>query len=314
MIVTVTLNPSVDRTLYVDHVRVGDTNRVLRTETDAGGKGVNLARVAREMGAETWATGFLGGGPGAFVRTVLDREKVPHGFLDVPGETRINVAIEVDDGSAPPTTFNERGPILYEDEWEAMLQLCQSKAPQAKWACLGGSLPPGIPNDAFKTLAQIFKASGCRVVLDADGDPFKQGFQATPDIVKPNAHEAERFFQMPVRTKFQCLDAAKRLYDAGVAIAIVSRGAAGAAMVCSEGSYDALPPTIHAKSTIGSGDSLLGAVLWALDSGKGVVEAFAWGIAAGAATAMTTGAEIGRKPAVEKLLPHVRIERQRSET
>lgn len=313
MIVTVTLNPSVDRTMYLDHLRVGETNRVLRTETDAGGKGVNLARVAKEMGAKTWATGFLGGGPGAFVRSVLDREGVPHGFVDVPGETRINLNVQVDDGTSPPTAFNERGPILYEEEWKQLLDVCAKSAGHAKWAAIGGSIPPGLQQDSFLMLGKLFKTSGCRLVLDADGEPFKRGLEVVPDIVKPNAHEAEHFFQAPVRTKTQCLDAAKKLYNLGVAISIVSRGAAGAAMVCSEGAFDALAPQVMAKSTIGSGDSMLGAILWALDSGKNVVEAFAWGVAAGAATATTNGAEIGRRSTVEKLLPQVKIERHRHE-
>lgn len=311
MIVTVTLNPSVDRTLFVDQLKLGDTNRVLRTETDAGGKGVNLARVAKEMGAKTWATGFLGGGPGGFVRTVLDREGVPHGFVEVPGETRININIEADDGTAPPTTLNERGPILYDQEWDALLAVCKDAAIQAKWGTIGGSIPPGISADAFATLCKLFKSAGARVALDADGEPLKLGLEAGPDLVKPNAHEAERLLQTPVRTKLQCLDAAKTLYDSGVAIAIISRGAGGASMVCSEGAFDGYPPQVKARSTIGSGDSMVAAVLWAIESGRSLVESFAWGIAAGAATATTSGAEIGRRGVIEKLLPQVKIERHR---
>src|SRR5687767_14387149 len=106
MILTVTLNPSVDRAVFVDRLKVNDTNRVVRTETDAGGKGVNLSRVLRELGGETVATGFLGGGTGAYICKVLDLQDVPHCFVEVSGETRTNFSVE-DAEQNPPTTFNE---------------------------------------------------------------------------------------------------------------------------------------------------------------------------------------------------------------
>ncbi len=310
MIVTATLNPSVDRTLIVDAFRQGDVNRVLRTETDAGGKGINLARVAKEMGADALALGLVAGGTGAYVRSVLDRECVPHDFIEVSGETRMNVTVQLDDASAPSSSFNERGPEVPGEAWNELVEKCRARGVKARWGCVGGSIPPGLKSDALLVLAKVLKSDGCRLALDADGDALRFGLQATPDLVKPNAREAEKLFQMPVRTKAQCLDAAKKLYDMGVAIAVVSRGAAGAVMVCGDGTFDGLSPIVETKSTIGSGDSMVGAMLWAIEEGKELVEAFAWGLAAGAATAATNGAEICRRPVVEKLLSQVRIEHQ----
>ncbi len=311
MILTITLNPCVDRTLFVSHLVPGDANRVLRTETDAGGKGINLSRVAAELGAQSMALGFLGGGPGGFVKAVLDREAVKHDFVEIAGETRVNVNIEAVEGNTQPTTFNDRGPEIDEHAWNKLLSKFQSYASYAKWACIGGSIPPGLPQDAFRTLGKAIKGAGCKLVLDADGEPLKLGLEAQPDFVKPNAHEAERLFQEPVRTKRESLWAARQLHGKGAQIAVISRGAAGASMACDEGSFDGISPQVEAKSTIGSGDSMIGAMLWALEDGRSMVEAFAYGLAAGAATATTSGAEIARRSVISDLLPMVKIEKHR---
>ena len=308
MILTVTLNPSVDHAIFLDRLKLGDTNRVMRTETDAGGKGVNLARVAAELGAETLATGFLGGGNGAFVRRVLDRQGVRHDFIEIEGETRTNFSVE-DDSDDPPTTFNEPGPKVEAKDWQALIAKCQMLASRARWAALGGSLPPGAPPDIFVQLALLFRQVGCKVVLDADGEPLKQALKGGVDFVKPNSAEAERVLDRPVRSDKEALDAAAALHGMGPAIAIVSRGEDGAVMACSEGQFIGKPPQIDARSTIGSGDSLIGAMLWAIEEGKPLEEAFKWGIAAGAATATTDGSEIARKPVIQELLARVQVER-----
>jgi len=136
MILTITLNPSVDHALFVDVVKLNDTNRVNRTERDAGGKGINVARVAAELGSDVLATGFLGGGPGAYIRAVLDKQGVKHDFVEVNGETRINFSVE--DGSGlPPTTFNEQGPDITLGNFQDMRDHCRRMSQTAAWVCVG---------------------------------------------------------------------------------------------------------------------------------------------------------------------------------
>lgn len=307
MILTVTLNPSVDHALFVETLKPYDTNRVIRTETDAGGKGVNLARVAAELGAHTIATGFLGGGNGAFVRKVLDRQHVQHDFIEIEGDTRTNISVE-DNTEKPPTTFNEPGPQISPEALEQLVQKCRQLAPTAKWVALGGSLPPGVPKDIFKTLATLFREQGKKVALDADGEPMQLGVQAGINLIKPNAKEAERLVKRPVQTLPDAVTAARELQK-HARIAVISRGEDGAVMACDDGLYNGISPAIHARSTIGSGDSLVAGMLWALLEGQSLEDAFRWGIAAGAATATTDGSEIARKPTILDLLPRVQIER-----
>jgi 1-phosphofructokinase family hexose kinase len=309
MILSVTLNPCIDQTLFVDGLKTHDTNRVLRTETDAGGKGVNLSRVAVELGGESLATGFLGGGAGAYVRKVLDQQGVRHDFVETAGGTRTNFSVE--DGSGePPTTFNSAGPNVTEDEWSALVAKVRSECQGASWVALGGSLPKGVPVEAYLTLGSIAKESGCRLALDADGEALRRGLEARPHFIKPNGKEAGRLLGRNVETIEEAVFAAEELrqYLEPDGVCVVSLGEEGAVMASAEGTMIGRPIEVESKSTIGSGDSLIGAMLAALERGASLNEAFLLGTAAGAATAMTDGAEIARRPVVESLLPRAHLD------
>lgn len=302
MILTITLNPSVDRTIFVDKLLPNDTNRVRKTETDAGGKGINVARVAAELGSEVLATGFLGGKPGLFVKHVLDQERVPYDFVEVEDETRMNVIVEADDG--PPTTFNERGPEVAPAHWEALVDKSRIAEGKAAFVVMGGSIPPGLHDDAFA----IFPISTMnRRVVDADGEALKRSLAAKPFMVKPNRDEAERLLGAKIGSTAEAIGAARRIRGQGVEVAIISMGADGAVMSCGEGDFYAAAPTVEVVSTVGSGDSLIGGFLHALEQDFSYEEAFRWGIAAGAATATTTASEICKRPEVEALVPKVDV-------
>lgn len=312
MILTVTLNPSVDRTLFISELHVGDTNRVTRHETDAGGKGVNLSRMAAELGGSTFATGFLAGNPGNLVHHVLNVQGVEHEFIEVAGETRWVTTIETE-APSPPTTFNEPGPEITDNDWSRLLQLVEARAPEADWICLGGSLPPGVPEDALAELGRIANEHAARLLLDADGANLRFGLQAFPEFVKPNVAEAERLLERELPDESACLDAARQiranLMDEGAndPIVVISRGGDGAVMACSEGLFRGEPVLVEVRSTVGSGDSMLGGMLVASLAGHSWAEALRWGLAAGAATATTGGTEIGRRPVFDELLPQATV-------
>lgn len=310
MVLTVTLNPSVDRAVFVQQLKVGDTNRVVRSETDAGGKGVNLSRVLRELGGETVATGFLGGGPGAFICKVLDDQDVPHCFVQVHGDTRTNFSVE-DADQNPPTTFNEKGPEILSSDIDHLFTRVKEYLPKLTWLAMGGSLPPGAPTDVFRRLTELAHEAGVKALVDADGDAMKLAMAARPDFIKPNEKEASRLLGRELSGRNDALDAAMELYQhlgGGAKIAIISRGAGGAVMACEDGEFDGITPSVEMRSTIGCGDSMLGGMLWAMGTGKSLEESFRWGLASGAATASTDGTEIARRPIVESLLPSARIE------
>ena len=314
MILTITLNPSVDHALFVETIKLNDTNRVKRTERDAGGKGINVARVAAELGAEVCATGFLGGGPGAYIRAVLDKQGVKHDFVEVSGETRINFSVE-DNSGLPPTTFNEQGPQITAGNFQDLRDHCRRMSKNASWVCVGGSLPPGVPPDALKILIEDCQSGSCSIVLDADGDALKHGIKASPSFIKPNSKEAGRLVGRELTTTEDCARAAKEIYEMVVAqkpprdpIVVLSRGENGAIVAAGGKVLIGHTPQVKVNSTIGSGDSLIGGILWAVEAGKSMEEALCWGMAAGAATAMTDGSEIARKPVILGLFSKARVE------
>lgn len=309
MILSVTLNPSVDHALFVDQIKVGDTNRVKRTERDAGGKGINLSRVVAELGALTVATGFLGGGAGDYVKGVLDRQGVNHDFVEVCEDTRINFSVE-DMSLGPPTTFNEPGPHIQPAELEDLFTHVREHLASARWMTLGGSLPPGVPSDVFAKLIRLAGEHGIRVALDTDGEPLKLGIEAGPALLKPNAKECSRLLSRKIETADEAMLGAVELFDRlpRTCMVIVSLGLDGAVLACEQGHFRGYTPQVEVRSTIGSGDSLIAGFLWALEDGRPIDEALRWGLACGAATATTDGSEIARKPKVLELLPQARVD------
>ena len=303
MILSVTLNPSVDRTVFVNGLQIGDTNRVLKSEVDAGGKGVNLARVYSELGGDALAVGFLAGANGKFVQHVLDEQKVRHQFTWVDGETRTNISVEDGSGS-PPTTFNEKGPNISESDWKQFVSEYEKVLPSANWVTVGGSLPAGVDPEAVFELMKIDPNK--KIVVDADGNVMEAALNAKPFLIKPNADEASRLVGFQVESIDDAMRACKQLRERCNAV-LLSMGAVGAILSWENGFWFGVPPTVKAVSTIGSGDSLLAGFLYGL-SGGNVEEALRLGIACGAATAMTNGSEICRRPVIDTILSQVKVE------
>ena len=306
MILTITLNPSIDHTLFIDHFTVGDTNRIQRCETDAGGKGINLSRVAHKLGRSTLASGFIGGPAGAEVLHVLIREGLRHRFQETQGESRSNFSVESGhDGST--TTLNAKGPEISPEEWEGFLNVLQSIAPEASWVAMGGSIPPGVPASAYQTITERMHTLGKLVLVDADGEPAKLALQAKPDMIKPNLKEAERLVGRALPGLDEQVQAAKELREkiSDQGIAIITLGKEGAVLATPDQVFAGESPVVEVRSTVGSGDSFLAGLLSKRELGW--AEALKWGLAAGAATAMSDGARIGTREDTEALLSEARV-------
>lgn len=314
MILTVTLNPCIDLLFGTQGLHPYDTNRVLTREEDAGGKGTNLSRVAAELGATTTACVFLGGGTGAHVQRILEVQGVTPAIVHTQAPTRVNVSVQ-DGSERPPTTFNMKGGPILPAEWDQMLATVRELAAGAEWTCFGGSLPLGVPDDAWRTLIRALDGLPTRILLDADDEPLRLGLEAAPNLIKPNLNEASRLLGRPLAGVAQAAAAAAELRDrlaargASDPAAIVSMGADGAVAATPEGLLHAPAIPVQPVSTIGSGDSLLGGLLAAFAAGHGWAEALRRGSAAGAATAVTDGTEIARRNVVERLLASATVTR-----
>lgn len=307
MIATVTLNPALDKSIYIDRLRPNDANRITKTETDAGGKGVNASRVLKELGSETLALGFLGGQTGSFIEHVLNDEGIPTDFVHVGSDTRTNIAVQEASGS-PPTTLNEPGAPFTEDEYAELVAKVAEAARRSSMVIFGGSLPPAASADTYRKLVTVAQEAGARVVLDSDGEPMRRGMQAVPFMIKPNRAEARRLVDVQIESLDDAVRALGLLVETGIELVVISMGARGAVAGFQGSVWHAVPPEVKVVSTIGSGDSMVAGIAHVLSRGGSVEEALSWGTAAGAATAMTDGTEICKRPQVLELLDKARVE------
>ena len=306
MITTITLNPAIDKTIYVTKLLPHDANRVSKVETDIGGKGINCSRMLKHLGAETKVVTFIGGKTGEFLLSTLEQEDVNVDFVATDKPTRTCIGVEEPSGGAP-TTFNEPGGPIEHRELVALLEKAKNAARDSSYMVFGGSVPVGINPDIYRVLIQIAATGGAKAVLDADGDAFADGVAALPFMIKPNRDEAERLLGRDFESKGDVARAALELAERGIALVVISLGKQGAIAAYEGIVYDVVPPKVKAVSTIGSGDSMIAGLLFGLEQGMPIDDALRLGCAAGAATAMSDGTDIGKKADIDKLAAEVKV-------
>lgn len=308
MITTLTLNPAFDKTVYVAKLIPNDTNRVTRIEIDAGGKGINCARMLKRLGADTLALAFLGGKTGDFILSVLAKEDVPVDCVHTRRPTRNCIAVQESGGPAP-TTLNERGGPIDHDELVLLFEKAKDAARRSSFLLCGGSVPVGVNPDVYSVLVQIAAHGGAKAILDSDGETFAEGIKAKPFMIKPNRDEAGRYLNKQFASKADVARGAVEFAEMGIELVVISLGKQGAIAHWDGAIYSAVPPEVKSVSTIGSGDSLIAGVTYGLEQGMDIRNALKLGCAAGAATAMSDGADIGSKEDVDRLVSGVTITR-----
>jgi 1-phosphofructokinase family hexose kinase len=307
MLYTVTLNPAVDRELTVPAIEFDSVLRATACQVDFGGKGFNVSRVLKSLGAASVALGFAGGKSGELLRDGLHSLGIDTDFVWIDGETRTNVSI-VSPAQKRYVKANEPGPTISVNEQAALLQKIQGLAKKGDWWVLAGSLPPGVPDSMYADITACVQANGARVLLDTSGDALQYGCQAGPYLVKPNAYEAHKLTGLPVDTLPQIIAAAAAIQDMGATSVVVSMGKDGAMLYEDGKAWIAHSPRIEERNPIGAGDSMVGGLVWGLQAGYDTAEALRWGIACGAATASLSGTAVGSRDMVEALLDRVQIE------
>jgi len=306
MIVTVTLNTALDKTYTVENFVLDRVHRPTEAKVTAGGKGINVARVLKELGRDTLATGFVGGCNGDKVIAGLDQEGLKHDFVRIAGESRICVAI-VDPANGTQTEVNENGPDVQPEDLRALKSKVESFMPSAEWLILSGNAPPGAPAGFYAELIEIARRRDVRTALDASGPHLQEGVAAGPFMVKPNVAELSALTGRELLTLEEITQAAKSLSHTGVSIVIVSMGRAGCVATDGRRSWQAAPPEIPFVSAVGSGDALVAAVVDSLLSGCDIPEALRAGVAAGAANATTYGAGFCAKDSIMALKDRVLV-------
>ncbi|HTU81815.1 MAG TPA: 1-phosphofructokinase [Candidatus Acidoferrales bacterium] len=305
VILTVTMNAAVDEAVAVDDFVLGGSNRCRLDALDAGGKGLNASRVIHRLNRLTIALGFVGGVTGQMVRARLDEERVLHAFDDVPELTRLNVMIYESSSGRRSRLYLPGATVAPERLGSLRTRLLQ--AHPGGTVILGGSLPPGLESSTYAALVSWLHERGVRAVVDTSGPALSAVLPARPLLIKPNVEEAAECLGCTLSGDDEVLAAALALRARGPANVVISQGEGGAIGVSAGGAWKALAPRVTARSTVGSGDSMVAGLTIALDEGGSLEDGLRLGTAAGAATAMIPGTQLCNVQDVERLLPEVDV-------
>jgi tagatose 6-phosphate kinase len=291
VISTFTLNAAIDKVQYIENFQIDKVNRVVEVAAEPGGKGNNVAKVAKLLGSDVVASGFLGGDTGQYVHRQLLNRGIVSDPIWISGQTREAFNI-IDRNRGTQTEILEPGPEVNPEEWEAMKVKVKVLAEESSMVCFSGSLPKGLSVHAYADLIHIAKAAGVLTILDTSGDSLFHGIESAPFISKPNRNELAQLSGKHMDTVENIITAARSIIHKGVEWVIVSLDKDGSLAVSERGAWQVLPAKVEVVNTVGCGDSLVGGIANHLDTlgqkpeEAQLIEAIAWGTAAAASNAL----------------------------
>jgi 6-phosphofructokinase 2 len=306
-IVTITLNPAVDVATSIE--RVVDTRklRCSPARRDPGGGGINVARVIQRLGGDCSAIYLAGGATGQMLRELLDAEAFVGVGIEIAGETRENFSV-LEQCTGLEYRFVLPGPTLSALDWQRCLDEFNGLEVPPRYLVMSGSLPPGAATSTYAQLARLASARGTRVVVDTSGPALAEALDAGVWIVKPSLSELQDLTGRPLLEEAECIAAAQDIARSGRArIVAVTLGERGALLVTAERCLRAAGLAVKVCSSIGAGDSFVAALIWALNRGVDIDEAFRYGMAAASATLLGAGTTLCERGEVERLYREISI-------
>lgn len=288
MIVTVTMNPAVDKTAFLGKLCPGELNRADQVILDAGGKGINVSKTIAALGGSSIASGFCGGGTGQWIEASLKASGISTDFIHVEGATRTNCKIVERGGRL--TELNESGCAVSREDFDRLSKKLSQYAGSGVLFVLSGSVPPGVTPEAYAGLIRGLREAGAEVFLDADGVLFQKGMEARPDYIKPNRAEALQFLMLPDQaSEEELLKASERFRKFGIRLGAVSLGDKGSFFLTEQGicRVQALP--VRAGSCVGAGDAMAAAMCMGLEQKMAVEELISFAAAVSAGAVETEG-------------------------
>ena len=279
MIYTVTLNPSIDFIVRLDHLELGSVNRMTSDDKFAGGKGINVSRILQRLDVDNTATGFIGGFTGCFVEDGLTAEGIKTNFVQVSEDTRINVKIK----AGEETEINGAGPKISDEKLEELKAILAGLSSEDT-VVFAGSAPSSLGNQVYNTLIPIAKKAGAEVVCDFEGQTLLDSLNYQPLLVKPNSHELADIFGVELNGLEDIEKYAREILAKGAKNVIISMAGDGALLVTPEAAYFAKPIKGTVKNSVGAGDSMVAGFTGEYVKSGDPIEALKWGVACGTAT------------------------------
>jgi len=307
VILTVTLNPSIDRRYFVKDFHKDKVFRANEVQYTPGGKGLNVSRVINTFKEPVIATGVLGGLSGQFIIEKLNKLKIENDFVKIKTNTRSCIAILSDDGSQ--TEILEPGPKISQKELDDFYKTYEKLVDKSKIICGSGSIPQNAPVDIYKKLIEIAGKKDKEFILDTSGQPLKEGIKASPYMVKPNKEELESIIGHSINTEKELLEAIKGIQEYGVKLIIVSLGAEGSVVCYEDEIYKVQAPKIKAINPVGSGDSMVGGIAVGLSRGYDFEKMIKLATSCGTANAMEKETGKVNINNVEEVMEEVKIVR-----
>ncbi len=305
MIITVTLNPAVDKTVRIPEIRLRGLNRLADAVTDVGGKGINVSRMIKNLGGVSVACGFIAGNSGEYVKRSLEAQGIQTDFVAVHGETRTNLKLVEPGGEL--TEFNEMGPKISGVGYGRLKAKLLQYASARSVFVFAGSVGAGLGYDTYYEMIRMVKTKKARVILDADGEAFAQAVEARPDMVKPNEYELAQYFHRPGEPgEPDLVEMGQRLLCKGIQAVVISRGGRGALCLKGDRVITACPMEVEVCSSVGAGDAMVGALAYAMELGWDMEDAIVLGMASSAGAVMTEGTKPPPPELVRKLYEEYR--------
>lgn len=255
MILTVTLNPSIDRRYFVEDFKQDMVFRAKEVQYTPGGKGLNVSRVIRIFKEPVIATGFLGGLSGQFIEEKLEELEIESQFMDIGNNTRSCIAILSNNGSQ--TEVLEPGPEISKNELDSFYKTYSELMDKCKVVCASGSIPRNTPKEVYKELIKIAKDKNKKFILDTSGEALKEGIKESPYMIKPNKEELEAIIGHPIESEEELIKGLKTLAKYDIELIVVSLGAKGSIIYYNDGIYKVIVPEIGVINPVGSGDSMV---------------------------------------------------------
>lgn len=309
MITTVTLNASIDKAYFMEEqIKNGTVMRVASCKNTAGGKGLNVARIAKICGEAVQGTGFTGGFNGAYLEAMLDEDGIAHRFVHTKSETRS--CINILDKAYGSTEYLEPGCYISPEEEARFLEEFPDIIRDSDVVTISGSIPKGLSKEIYKELITCVKGLGKQVILDTSGELLKNGLKACPTLVKPNKDEIEMLFDIQVKGFEDVLFYAKKIHQSGIPYVVISLGGEGGLLVCEEGVFQGRPPKIETVNTVGCGDSMVGAFAAALVRHYRPTDALRYAVATATAAAMTEKTGYFEREVQQNLLDQIELKQQ----
>lgn len=300
-IVTLTLNPAVDKSTFIASLKPNSKLRCAEPVYEAGGGGINVSRAIKELGGSSLAMYFAGGPTGEHLKNLLTNEGVLNKFVSTEGWTRENLSV-TDNATNLQYRFGMPGSKVSEKEAEEILEKLEIQLINADYLVASGSLPPGLPNDFYVKVASIAKKNKVKCILDTSGEALVEGAKGDVFLLKPNLAELSAMCGVKSVSAMELEKLARKfLQNNSCEVLVVSLGPKGAMLITEEQIEQITAPTVHQKSTVGAGDSMLAGMVLSLVNGKSYKEMLAFGIACGTAATMTPGTQLCKKEDVEKL-------------